>query len=413
MKVGIILTSIGVLPGYEKNVSGHVQIPLRTAELLRDAGHEVHLIATRISDATSLPAWVPDRCAIHMVTDGRKRGVLADITQARKVNGVRPWKLAQQLYEMWSIARRNRLDILHFFGFERMVRLAGIFRLSAPRMPIIASVMGGPAPISKWQFLYRRVNAIVTATTNIQRQWEAMGVPVVRAPHGILRDFSEELASDDLARSERRHRVLFWREADHFSGADTCIAAFDRVAKHYPDVTFTFALRKNNEEVEGLDELAQRHANVEIYRFPYPDGVSLAKLISESICAVLPFRDVTIQPQLTVAETLAAGVPVITTRVESLPELISDGENGLLVPPGNSQALTAAIHDLLTDQRRAKAMGEWACEHFHHQWNWPAYMESLERVYRQHCRGDWGLTRPPSERVETPIRDQVGSTAAS
>jgi glycosyltransferase involved in cell wall biosynthesis len=45
----------------------------------------------------------------------------------------------------------------------------------------------------------------------------------------------------------------------------------------------------------------------------------------------------------TVVESLAVGTPVIATRVGGVPEIVRDGENGLLVPPGDPEALAAAI----------------------------------------------------------------------
>ena len=51
-----------------------------------------------------------------------------------------------------------------------------------------------------------------------------------------------------------------------------------------------------------------------------------------------------------VLEALAAGTPVISTAVGGVPELVRDGENGLLVPPGDREALVAAIRRLCFDQ---------------------------------------------------------------
>jgi glycosyltransferase involved in cell wall biosynthesis len=56
-------------------------------------------------------------------------------------------------------------------------------------------------------------------------------------------------------------------------------------------------------------------------------------------------------------ESLAAQVPVVTTRIAGVPELVRHGENGLLVPPGNLDALTAAIADLLGDPASRAAFG--------------------------------------------------------
>ena len=48
-------------------------------------------------------------------------------------------------------------------------------------------------------------------------------------------------------------------------------------------------------------------------------------------------------------EALAAGTPVIATHVGGIPEVVRDGENGLLVPPADVDALAAAIDRLLRD----------------------------------------------------------------
>jgi glycosyltransferase involved in cell wall biosynthesis len=57
-------------------------------------------------------------------------------------------------------------------------------------------------------------------------------------------------------------------------------------------------------------------------------------------------------------EAMASRVPVITTRIAGIPELVEDGVSGLLVPPGNLAELTKAIAALLADSTRAQAMGE-------------------------------------------------------
>jgi glycosyltransferase involved in cell wall biosynthesis len=51
----------------------------------------------------------------------------------------------------------------------------------------------------------------------------------------------------------------------------------------------------------------------------------------------------------TVVESLAVGTPVIATRVGGVPEVVEDGVNGLLVPPGDVEALAAAISRFAAD----------------------------------------------------------------
>jgi glycosyltransferase involved in cell wall biosynthesis len=52
----------------------------------------------------------------------------------------------------------------------------------------------------------------------------------------------------------------------------------------------------------------------------------------------------------TVVEALAVGAPVIATAVGGVPEVVRDGENGLLVPPGDPVALAEAIRRFFGDE---------------------------------------------------------------
>jgi len=61
---------------------------------------------------------------------------------------------------------------------------------------------------------------------------------------------------------------------------------------------------------------------------------------------------------LVVLEAMAAGKPVVAAAVGGVPELVVDGETGLLVPAGDLDALQRALTDLLADPERARRLGE-------------------------------------------------------
>ncbi len=60
----------------------------------------------------------------------------------------------------------------------------------------------------------------------------------------------------------------------------------------------------------------------------------------------------------TVLEALAVGSPVIATAVGGVPEVVRDGENGLLVPPNDADALSASIRRLLEDDELRRRLAD-------------------------------------------------------
>ena len=61
---------------------------------------------------------------------------------------------------------------------------------------------------------------------------------------------------------------------------------------------------------------------------------------------------------LVTLEAMQAGVAVVASRVSALPEIVLDGETGLLVPAANAAKLAAALLALLQDPQRAMQLGE-------------------------------------------------------
>lgn len=99
----------------------------------------------------------------------------------------------------------------------------------------------------------------------------------------------------------------------------------------------------------GEDAPPERIDGAEVRFVPYePDPRSVASYYQAADVYMHPARADTFP--LTVLEALACGVPVVATSVGGIPEQVVDGRTGLLVPPGDAEALAGAVGQLLTDE---------------------------------------------------------------
>jgi glycosyltransferase involved in cell wall biosynthesis len=86
-----------------------------------------------------------------------------------------------------------------------------------------------------------------------------------------------------------------------------------------------------------------------------PFGPALAEYYRRADLFVLPSLTGEGLPQV-LLEAMAAGVPCIATAVEGIPFFIDDQRDGVLVPPADAGALTAAIEELLRDPERCRQL---------------------------------------------------------
>jgi glycosyltransferase involved in cell wall biosynthesis len=82
-----------------------------------------------------------------------------------------------------------------------------------------------------------------------------------------------------------------------------------------------------------------------------------------------------------VLEALAAGVPVVATAVGGTPEVIEDGINGFLVPPGDPAALAQRIRDALRDDSLRRGMGERGRQLIREQFTFAAQAQAYEQLF--------------------------------
>jgi glycosyltransferase involved in cell wall biosynthesis len=85
-------------------------------------------------------------------------------------------------------------------------------------------------------------------------------------------------------------------------------------------------------------------------------------------------------------EAMLAGLPVVATRVSAVPEVVAEGETGLLVEPGDHDKLAQHLRSLLTDRERAAALGEAGRRRAHTEFSVARMTERTQAVYEDVLR---------------------------
>jgi glycosyltransferase involved in cell wall biosynthesis len=78
---------------------------------------------------------------------------------------------------------------------------------------------------------------------------------------------------------------------------------------------------------------------------------------------------------------MAAGKPVVSTKVGVLPEVVLEGETGLLVPPGDENAMAGALLELLRNSNVRIRMGEAGSERVVNQFSSEVMASRTEELY--------------------------------
>jgi glycosyltransferase involved in cell wall biosynthesis len=82
-------------------------------------------------------------------------------------------------------------------------------------------------------------------------------------------------------------------------------------------------------------------------------------------------------------EAMAAGKPVVATDAGATPEVIDDGEQGLLVPANDAQSMAAAVTRLLLDSSLATSMGQKGRRRVEARFTAQHYVDGVQAIYRE------------------------------
>lgn len=220
----------------------------------------------------------------------------------------------------------------------------------------------------------RAAKFVVTCTDANREHLEAIapGRPVHVMYHGLNADFARLLAAAPPVEPPVGLRIISVGRLVEKKGFDVLVDAIELLAQRGVEVIAAIAGESGDQEsairrrvnAAGLDD-----------RIEFLGTLSQAELFAEYrrsslfalACRITDDGDRDGIPNV-LMEAMAAGLPVVSTAVSGIPELVESDVNGLLVPPENAEALADAIWRLAKDpalsHRLAQAGARTISDHF-------------------------------------------------
>jgi glycosyltransferase involved in cell wall biosynthesis len=203
------------------------------------------------------------------------------------------------------------------------------------------------------------------------------GVTVI--PNGI--DIGELGAESTASWSEvQPPYVLSVATLVAYKGVDILIRAFAHVADAHPSLRLK--LVSGGPERDRLVALAAQLSIGDRVDFLGSVGrAAVADLIRGSTVFVLASRSDSESFGIAAAEALALDRAVVASSVGGLPELVESGTSGVLVPPGDSEALANAMRQLLDDRQLRERLGRAGGTRIRRDFLWRCTGEAYEALF--------------------------------
>jgi glycosyltransferase involved in cell wall biosynthesis len=205
----------------------------------------------------------------------------------------------------------------------------------------------------------------------------------------VLLGAAEESGSSALA-PKRPHQdgaavLLFVGRLVERKGVDDLLRAFAMVKSRFPRAMLSIVgdgpdrdrLIKMTEQLRLANSVEFKGTRV---------GVELDQEYSRCVAFILPSKDVATDRAseglgLTLIEASMHAKPLIGTRHGGIPEIVKQGENGVLVPPGDPTSLAEAMAEILANEDQAREMGERGFQMAKSRFNWERATNTLLETY--------------------------------
>lgn len=171
--------------------------------------------------------------------------------------------------------------------------------------------------------------------------------------------------------------ILFAGLLTENKGIFDLISIIPQLRAQFPSVQVLLAGDGNMEKIRTLLRSNTLEGSVQLLGWIDPEA--LIGLYHQAHLFVLPSYYEGLP--MVMLEAMACGLPVVSTKVGGIPEVIENGENGLLITPGDCQALLAAVSTLLADGSLRAAMGSKNIEKIKEKYDIPVYVQTLQHIY--------------------------------
>jgi phosphatidyl-myo-inositol alpha-mannosyltransferase len=389
MRIAIVSPYSWTYPG---GVNRHVEA---LTEALFDRGHEVRVLAPwdpsdRISRLTHRARAEPRERPDYLIPLGRTVGFGANGAVSNL--GIFHYGVNTMRREL----RAGGFDVVHVHSPEapalawdacsfRGAPVVGTFH-SYSTKPMPNWIATGLGARRKFNQLHMRI-AVSEAAAWTGRRWFGGTYRVI--PNGVDIDApprGPKPASDEL-------RVLFVGRAEERKGLPVLLQAFEGLVEHVP--ARLTVIGSTQEDVRRY--LADESVEDQIDALGHTNGSELWRNLHEA--------DVLCAPSLAgesfgmvLTEAFAAGTPVIASEIAGYADVVTDGVDGILVPPADPQRLAEELQDLWLEPERRAHMGAAARESAK-RYAWPRVAEQVEQVY-----GEAQLAPAPTNGMERLAR---------
>ena len=232
------------------------------------------------------------------------------------------------------------------------------------------------------QLFIRNILNLSDRVIVLSSQWEHYLVRTVRVKSAILKLFNYVpfiAFTDDLSPKKEDDTLLFMGEIGRRKGIFDLLKVISRLVASFPRLHLYCCGNGELEQLRMVAEELEVDKHIEIKG--WITGELKRELLTKSTIFVLPSYNEGLPMAL--LEAMAANLPIVSTCVGGIPDAIGDGLEGILIEPGDLDALEAAIRRLLSDINLRTNMGVAARQKYEKRFAPGKVLPILEQLYHE------------------------------